>query len=213
MAARLFGITSLRQHEFELRNPALSEELRIRDILDGVAVMTSGVLVAAYEVSGIYSYYHTEDMHNRAKESLEAVLRSIPERSMRFHLRFEIRQDTGDAIRRYVDCTRNSNAVLASIDEDRRSRWTEKESAGEFLDYRLYAMFYWDPVIHQSEPGHEWEERLRRTWSLSTGKCIQRTRSEHDRFMAEFTSILSLLLTRFIDGTTGWEATKAFAIG
>ena len=43
MAARLFGITSSRQHEFELRNPALSEELRIRDILDGVAVMTSGV--------------------------------------------------------------------------------------------------------------------------------------------------------------------------
>src|SRR5215467_3125047 len=190
MAARLLGITSSRQHEFELRNPALSEELRIRDILDGVAVMTSGVLVAAYEVSGIYSYYHTEDMRNRAKESLEAVLRSIPERSMRFHLRFEIRQDTGHVIRRYVDCTRNSNAVLASIDEDRRSRWTEKESAGEFLDYRLYAMFYWDPVIHQSEPGGEWEERLRRTWSLSTGKCIQRTRGEHDRFMAEFTSLL-----------------------
>jgi len=80
MAARLFGINSSSQHEFELRNPALSEELRIRDILDGVAVMTSGVLVAAYEVSGIYSYYHTEDMRNRAKESLEAVLRSIPER-------------------------------------------------------------------------------------------------------------------------------------
>src|SRR5215470_16247692 len=79
MAARLFGITSSRQHEFELRNPALSEELRIRDILDGVAVMTSGVFVAAYELSGIHSYYHTEDMRNRAKESLEAVLRSMPE--------------------------------------------------------------------------------------------------------------------------------------
>ena len=43
------------------------------------------------------------------------------------------------------------------------SRWSEKEAAGEFLDYRLYAMFYWDPVIHQSEPGHEWEEKLRRS--------------------------------------------------
>jgi type IV secretory pathway VirB4 component len=190
MAARLFGITSSRQHEFELHNPALSEELRIRDILDGVAVMTSGVFVAGYELSGIYSYYHTEDMRNRAKESLEAVLRSMPERSMRLHLRFEIRQETGDVIRRYVDCTRNSNVVLASIDEERRTRWAEKETSGEFLDYRLYAMFYWDPVIHQSEPGHEWEERLRRTWSLSTGKCIQRTRSEHDRLMAEFTSLL-----------------------
>ena len=61
MAARFFGITSSRQHEFELHNPALSEELRIRDILDSVGVMTSGAFVAAYELSGVYSYYHTEE--------------------------------------------------------------------------------------------------------------------------------------------------------
>jgi len=83
MVARFFGITSSRQHEFELHNPALSEELRIRDILDGVGVMTSGAFVAAYELSGIYSYYHTEEQRNRAKESLEAVLRSMPERKYR----------------------------------------------------------------------------------------------------------------------------------
>jgi type IV secretory pathway VirB4 component len=191
MAARFFGITSSKQHEFELHNPALSDELRIRDILESVAVMTRGAFVAAYELSGVHSYYHTEDQRNRAKESFEAVLRSMPERSMRFHLRFEIRQDTGDVLRRYMDRTRNSNVVLASIDEERRSRWSEKETAGEFLDYRLYAMFYWDPVIHQSEPGREWEEKLRRSWSLSTGKCIQRTRVEHERLMAEFTSLLA----------------------
>jgi CHAT domain-containing protein len=79
MAARFFGITSSRQHEFELHNPALSEELRIRDILDGVGVMTSGAFVAAYELSGLYSYYHTEEQRNRAKESLETVLRSMPD--------------------------------------------------------------------------------------------------------------------------------------
>src|SRR2546428_13376586 len=144
MAARFFDMTSSRQHDFELHSPALCEELRIRDILDNVAEMTSGAFAAAYELSGVHSYYHTEEMRNRAKESLEAVLRSMPERSMRFHLRFEIRQDTGDVIRRYSDCTRNSNTVLASIDEERCSRWSEKETAGEFLDYRLYAMFYWD---------------------------------------------------------------------
>src|SRR6516165_5798638 len=137
--AALFSTISSRQHESELHNPALAEELRIRDILDGVGVMTSGAFVAAYELSGVHSYYHTEEMRNRAKESLEAVLRSMPERSMRFHLRFEIRQDTGDVIRRYADCTRNPNIVLASIDDERRSRWSEKESAGEFLDYRLVA--------------------------------------------------------------------------
>src|SRR5436190_23832973 len=123
--ARLFSVTSSGQHEVELHNPALCEELRIRDILDSVGVMTSGAFVAAYELSGVYSYYHIEEMRNRAKESFEAVLRSMPERSMRFHLRFEIRQDTGDVIRRYADCSRNSNLVLASIDEERCSRWSE----------------------------------------------------------------------------------------
>ena len=187
----LFSATSSRQHESELHNPALCEELRIRDILDSVGVTTSGAFVAAYQLSGIHSYYHTEEMRNRAKESFEAVLRSMPERSMRLHLRFEIRQDTGDVIRRYADCTRNSNMVLASIDAERCSRWLEKEADGEFLDYRLSAMLYWDPLIHRSEPGREWETKLRRTFSASASKCIQRTRAEHDRLMAEFTSLLT----------------------
>jgi hypothetical protein len=146
----------------DLHNPALCEELRIRDILDGVGVLSNGTFVAAYELSGVHSYYHTEDMRNRAKESLEAVLRSMPERSMRLHLRFEIRQDTGDLLGQYAACTRSPNAVLAAIDEERAFRWSEKEAAGDFLDYRLHAMFYWDPVIHQSDAGHEWEQELRR---------------------------------------------------
>src|SRR6266568_3313886 len=118
MAGSFFGVTSSRQHEFELHNPALCEELRIRDILDSVGVMTSGAFVAAYELSGVHSYYHTEEMRNRAKEALEAVLRSMPERSMWLHLRFEIRQDTGDLLGRYTACTRNANVVLAAIDEE-----------------------------------------------------------------------------------------------
>src|SRR5437867_3771781 len=191
MMLSLFSATSSKQHELDLHNPALCEELPIRDILDDVGVMTNGTFVAAYELSGVHSYYHTEDMRNRAKESFEAVLRSLPERSMRLQVRFEIRQDTGNAIRRYADCTRNTNVVLGLIDEERGSRWLEKERAGEFLDYRLHAMFYWDPVIHYSEPGREWEYKLRRGWSVSANKCIRRTRGEHDRLLAEFTSILA----------------------
>src|SRR5215467_5062298 len=187
----LFGAISSKQHELELHKPALCEELRVRDILDGVVVMTSGAFVAAYELSGVQSYYHTEDMRNRAKESFEAVLRSMPERSMRLHLRFEIRQDTGDMISRYIGSTRNANSVLAAIDKERSSRWSEKEAAGEFFDYRLHAMFYWDPVIHESEPGHEWEQKLRRNWSLSALKIMRRTRGEHERLLSEFTSLLA----------------------
>src|SRR2546428_10229137 len=147
MAAGLFSMTTSRQHELELHNPALCEELRIRDILDNVAEMTSGAFAAAYELSGVHSYYHTEDMRNRAKESLEAVLRSMPERSMRFHLRFECRQDTGDVVRRYADCTRNSNMVLASIDEERCVRWSQKETAGEFLDTAFTQCFIGIPLF------------------------------------------------------------------
>ena len=170
--ANLFSTTSSRQHELESHNPALCEELRIRDILDSVGVMTNGTFVAAYELSGVHSYYHTEDMRNRAKESLEAVLRSVPERSMRLQLRFEIRQDTADLLSRYAACTRNANVVLAAIDEERAFRWSEKEATGEFLDYRLHAMFYWDPVIHQVDDGNEWEQKLRRNWSLSAGYLL-----------------------------------------
>jgi hypothetical protein len=183
MASLFFPISS-RRHELEIHNPALCEELRVRDILDSVGVMTNGTFVAAYELSGVHSHYHTEDMRNRAKESFEAVLRSMPERSMRFHLRFEIRQDAGEVIGRYASSARNTNAVLASIDQERCSRWSQKEAIGEFHNYRPYAMFYWDPIIHQTQPGHEWEQKLRRSWSFSAGACMRRSRSEHDRLLA-----------------------------
>src|SRR5205814_7542291 len=126
MMPSLFSATSSKQHELDLHNPALCEELPIRDILDDVGVMTNGTFVAAYELSGVHSYYHTEDMRNRAKESFEAVLRSLPERSMRLQVRFEIRQDTGDVLRRYAESARSSNIVLASIDGERCSRWSER---------------------------------------------------------------------------------------
>jgi type IV secretory pathway VirB4 component len=189
--AGFFSSTTSREHELKMRNPALCEELRIRDILDRIVVMTSGAFAAAYELTGLHSHYHTDEMRNRAKESLEAVLRSMPERSMRLHLRYEIRQDTGDVIRRYAECGRSSNAILTSIDGERCSRWSEEEAAGEFLDYRLYAIFHWDPAIHRSEPGREWQQKLPRMLSLSANKSIQRTRGEHDRLLAEFTSLLA----------------------
>src|SRR2546422_10130525 len=115
MMPSLLSATSSKQRELDLHSPALCEELPIRDILDDVGVMTNGTFVAAYELSGVHSYYHTEDMRNRAKESLEAVLRSLPERAIRLHVRFEIRQDTGNVIGRYVGCSRSTNVVLGAI--------------------------------------------------------------------------------------------------
>src|SRR5437867_11404929 len=85
--AHLFSPTSSRQHEFEIHNPARCQQLRGREILDKVAVMTSGAFVAAYELSGVHSYYHSEEMRNRAKESFEAVLRSMPDGKLRHRSR------------------------------------------------------------------------------------------------------------------------------
>jgi type IV secretory pathway VirB4 component len=189
-----------------LRNPALCEELRVRDILDNSVVTTSGAFVAAYELSGVHSQYHPDETRNRAKESLDAVLRGMPERSMRLHLRFEIRQDTGNVIDRYAAGSQQSNTVLTSIDEARCNRWSEKESAGEFFNYRLHAMFHWDPAIHNAEPGREWERKLGRSWSLSTSRCIRRTRKEHEQLLGEFSSLLAGIETTL--AATGMQVSR-----
>ena len=169
--ASLFSTTSSRQHELEMHNPALCEELRIRDILDGVGVMTNGTFVAAYELSGVHSYYHTEDMRNRAKESFEAVLRSMPERSMRLHVRFEIRQDTGDVIGRYValrskhecgsGCDRRGAAALGG----RRRKPPANSSITVSTRCSIGIPSFTNPSRATSG-----SRRLRRNWSLSAGK-------------------------------------------
>jgi type IV secretory pathway VirB4 component len=187
----MLSATSRRQHEADLRNPALCEQLRVRDILDNVVVTTSGAFVASYELAGLHSHYDNDEARNRAKESLEAVLRSMPERSMRLHLRCEIRENAGDVVQRYVTLSQTHSAVLAAIDEERCSRWKEKESAGEFLDLRLHGMFHWDPSIHRSPPGREWDHKLRRSWSSRTGSCITRSRAEHENLIREFESVLA----------------------
>jgi hypothetical protein len=96
-----FPVTA-KNHEADLRNPPLCEELRVRDILDNLVVTTNGEYVAAYELSGIHSQYHDDETRNRTKESLETVLRALPERSVRVHVRFEIRQDAGWGIDEYI---------------------------------------------------------------------------------------------------------------
>ena len=82
--------TTIEQHKASLHQPAFSELLPVRDILNDVIIRTTGALVAAYELSGINSYYHNDDGRNRTKLALEALIRSLPERSMRMQVRFEI---------------------------------------------------------------------------------------------------------------------------
>lgn len=58
--------TTIERHKASLHQPAFSELLPVRDILNDVIIRTTGALVAGYELSGINSYYHNDDGRNRA---------------------------------------------------------------------------------------------------------------------------------------------------
>ena len=78
---------TLRQHPASLHEPAFCELLPVRDFLDNVIVRSNGAFVAAYELGGIKSYYHSDGARNATKFSFEALVRSLAERSMRMQVR------------------------------------------------------------------------------------------------------------------------------
>src|SRR6266566_8351593 len=92
---------TVEQHENKLHDPALSELLPVRDYLDNVVVRTNGGFVAGYELKGLTSYFASDDGRNRGKLMLEALLRSIPEQSMRVQIRYEVVEDVGDLLDQY----------------------------------------------------------------------------------------------------------------
>ena len=55
---------TLEQYEKSIAAPPLCEQLRIRDLVDGVAIQTDGSFVAGYELSGEHSYYSSDEMRN-----------------------------------------------------------------------------------------------------------------------------------------------------
>src|SRR6266513_2601024 len=184
---------TIEQYKKSLGQPALCEQLRIRDLLDNVAVQINGALVAGYEVSGIHSYYASDDDRNRTKTTLEALVRSLPERSMRMQVRFEISEGTSDLTVRYNRQQRNSSEVLQALDQRHLEAWQAKEQEGFFLKHFLHLYFIWDPSIHHQSPDFEWKQKMRssNTLSLSVNKCIERSRREHEDLVMEFDSLLS----------------------
>ena len=122
-----------KKHAEEMRKPALCELLPVREYLDGVMVQVDGSLVAGYELTGLNSFYHDDEMRNRSKHALEALIRSLPERSMRLQMRFEIAEGAGAARAEYPRLQRNESAVLQEIDRGRMARWDERSAQGLLL--------------------------------------------------------------------------------
>src|SRR6201984_2103872 len=144
--------TTIEQRERSLHQPAFSELLPVRDILHDVIVRTTGAFVAGYELSGINSYYHNDEGRNRTKVALEALVRSLPERSMRMQARFEITEGVGDLIGRYNEQQKNSSRVLQALDREHLDLWLKKDQDGFYLRHFLRLYFIWDPRIHHQSP-------------------------------------------------------------
>ncbi len=184
---------TVERYEQSVSAPPLCEQLRIRDLLEDVAVQVDGSLVAGYEVGGIQSYYASDEGRNRLKGLLEALVRSLPERSMRMQVRFEISEGTGDLISRYIRERRNESQVLRELDRLHIELWRSRETAGFYLQHFLHLYFIWNPRIHHESPDFEWKRKMKSSGglSLSAAKCIERSRGEHEELLAEFNSLLS----------------------
>jgi type IV secretory pathway VirB4 component len=181
---------TIRKHEEALHKPALCELLPVREYLDGLMVQVDGSLVAGYELAGLNSFYHDDDMRNRSKHALEALVRSLPERSMRLQIRFEITEGIGDVRPEYPRLQRNESAVLQEIDRVRMAQWDERNARGYYLRHLLHAYFIWNPRIHH-ELADKLQGKKRRLFSLSVEKCIERERREHEDLVSEFSSLMA----------------------
>jgi TraG P-loop domain len=177
------------ERERAIREPALCEQLSVRDYLDDVVVRTNGSFVAGYELRGLTSYFATDEGRNRGKLMLEALLRSIPEQSMRVQFRYEVVEDLGGLLNQYVSNLRSTHRETCELDDLRVERWRAKEAANHYRRPLLHVYFIWDPVLHRQLVGKPLKPSGD-VFSLSARKCIERTRQEHQDLLTEFESLL-----------------------
>jgi hypothetical protein len=176
------------QHEKKLDDPALCELLPVRDYLDNVLVRTSGALVAGYELRGITSYFGSDQERDRSKAMLGALLKSIPEQSMRVQVRYEVVEGVGNLFALYTAQNRSGSEIGRTLDVARLEAWEQKAEGGHYLRPLLHIYLIWDQAIHHRVTG----KATRRTpsWSLSAKTAIKRSRREHEELVAEFESLL-----------------------
>jgi type IV secretory pathway VirB4 component len=183
---------TMQQYERSLSQPPLCEQLKVRDLIDNLLIQLNGSFVAGYRVSGICSYYASEEERNRTKLLFEALIRSLPERSMRLQARFEISEGLGNLIAQYNREQVSPSTVLQTLDREQSNIWSAKDASGYYLDQALHFYFVWDPRIHHQSPDVEWKKKMRGSrFSMSATKCVERRRREHEELLGEFHSLMS----------------------
>src|SRR5579864_3066588 len=120
---------------------------------------------------------------------LEALLRSIPEQSMRVQIRYEVVEDVGDLLDQYRAGQKSDRDEAIELDRLRVERWITKEAAGHYMRPILHVYLIWDPVLHRRLAGKPLKPRGH-LFSLSARKSIERSRQEHQDLLAEFESLL-----------------------
>ena len=180
------------EHDRKLKVPAVCELLPLRDLPQGddVMVRTNGAFVAGYELRGVLSYFATDGDRNQAKAMLEALMRSIPDVSMRIQFRYEISEHLDGLLERYVDQQRSEQSEVMALDTHRLRMWRRKEQSGFYFENRLHVYYIWDPRIHARLYHSAQQNRKLGGFTLSQKKTIQRTRREHQTYLAEFESLL-----------------------
>jgi TraG P-loop domain len=180
---------TLEQYERKMQDPALCEQLPVRDYLDDVVIRTNGAFAAGYELKGLASYFASDEGRERGKLMLEALLRSLPEQSVRLQFRYEVVEDLGDLIAQYGAGQRSEREEIATLDRLRIERWKSREAAGCYTRTVLHVYFIWDPVIHHRVAGKPLKPPGS-VFGLSARKCIQRSGHEHQQLVTEFESLL-----------------------
>ena len=180
---------TLEQRERRLQDPAICELLPVRDYLDNIMVRIDGSFVAGYELNGLTTYFASDEGRDRGKLMLEALLRSLPEQSMRVQFRYEVVEDLGHVLGDYVSGQRSESSAVIELDALRVERWKTKEEAGAYTRSIQHVYFIWDPVLHRRIIGKPLKPNGE-IFSLSARKCIERSRQEHQDLLAEFESLL-----------------------
>ena len=176
------------QHDKKLDDPAICEQLPVRDYLDNAMVRTNGAFIAGYELRGVTSYFASDQERNRAKTMLEALLKAIPEQSMRLQIRYEVVEDLGDLLERYRAGKKSDQIEVTILDETRIENWERKELDGHYRRPLLHAYFIWDSRIHHQVTRKPIKQKL--NFSLSARAAIRRSEQEHRELLAEFESLL-----------------------
>lgn len=177
-------------------NPAsMAEWFPIRDILDNIMVRNDGCFVGGYSLDGSFIYYGSVEDRNGVSDSLDSLLRTCPEESMRIQVRYEVDDRVGTIIDDYVDARRTQNEAALLLDTERERIWRERAARHDFLTRRVSIYFIWDPEVYRKAmlaAGTPMGGSSGRNKSItpSVNGCIRRERQEHEELLMHFEAMM-----------------------